>query len=343
MRKALVACLLFCSALHAQYDAFEFDADGFYPLITVPFNGAVGYTGSATITSFTASITSLDDGVIDGLGSSALLDGVDDSVSFDVALSGTLTYWTMGAWFRTDTTAGTYARQGMFSAGDLVVELVEDSEGFSIEARVGSYTPTVLTIDLVNTVFDPWEPFFVYATRTAGPIGVPAVFIVGVSFDSGSTVLTESSASYPLASFTSSVGVNVGRTLELTYPPAQDFNYFDGNVDAFFFQEYPWTDLYAAVDHGWLGAEFVRGDANSDGAINLADVTYITDWVYLSGSEPTCIEACDVQDDGNVDAADAVYLAAHLFSSGSPPAAPFSSCGLDSDVDFPSCRISACP
>ena len=72
---------------------------------------------------------------------------------------------------------------------------------------------------------------------------------------------------------------------------------------------------------------FVRGDANADGAANVADAIFILAHLFAGQAAPSCAQAADVNDDGGVNVADAVYLLAYLFAGGHAPPAPFGACG----------------
>jgi hypothetical protein len=63
----------------------------------------------------------------------------------------------------------------------------------------------------------------------------------------------------------------------------------------------------------------VRGDANGDGAINVADIVYLVNFLYRSGDPPDPMEAGDASCDGIVDVADIVYLVNYLYRGGDPP------------------------
>ena len=64
---------------------------------------------------------------------------------------------------------------------------------------------------------------------------------------------------------------------------------------------------------------FARGDVNMDGEIDVGDVTYLINYLFLGGSEPIPWESGDVNCDGEVDVADVTYLINYLFLGGSPP------------------------
>jgi len=66
-------------------------------------------------------------------------------------------------------------------------------------------------------------------------------------------------------------------------------------------------------------AGYLRGDANGDGVINVSDVVYLINYLFISGPAPNPLEAGDCNCDGNVNASDVVYLINYLFISGPPP------------------------
>ncbi|RLF26504.1 MAG: hypothetical protein DRN05_06925 [Thermoplasmata archaeon] len=74
---------------------------------------------------------------------------------------------------------------------------------------------------------------------------------------------------------------------------------------------------------------FVRGDANSDGNVTPADLTYLSNYLYQGGPAPDPLDAGDVNDDENVDAADLTYLYNFLFSGGPSPPPPYPDPGED--------------
>ncbi len=88
--------------------------------------------------------------------------------------------------------------------------------------------------------------------------------------------------------------------------------------------------------------EFIRGDANSDGGIDISDVLSILRHLFVAQEDfrrhLTCLDAADANDSGYVDISDAVFLLFHLFSNNREPRAPFPRCGIDPTED----RLTAC-
>jgi hypothetical protein len=67
---------------------------------------------------------------------------------------------------------------------------------------------------------------------------------------------------------------------------------------------------------------FLCGDVNADKQVDVGDVIYLVNYLFVGGSAPECtpITSCgDANVDGEVDAGDAIYLVNYLFIGGSPP------------------------
>ena len=82
--------------------------------------------------------------------------------------------------------------------------------------------------------------------------------------------------------------------------------------------------------------DFMRGDVNEDGSVNIADGVKMLDYMFLSGFT-YCVDANDVDDDGQVNVTDAVNLFGYLFMGAAAPAAPFTVCGPDPTPDSLGC------
>ncbi|UCB52751.1 MAG: dockerin type I repeat-containing protein, partial [Candidatus Zixiibacteriota bacterium] len=63
----------------------------------------------------------------------------------------------------------------------------------------------------------------------------------------------------------------------------------------------------------------VRGDANSDGVINVSDVIYLINYLFRAGDPPEPVEAGDVNCDETTDLADVLYLVNYLYRDGPLP------------------------
>jgi hypothetical protein len=67
-------------------------------------------------------------------------------------------------------------------------------------------------------------------------------------------------------------------------------------------------------------ASFLQpGDVNWDRQVNIGDVVYLINYLFVSGPEPSNSSLADVNCDCQIDIADTVYLIDYLFLGGSPP------------------------
>ena len=80
--------------------------------------------------------------------------------------------------------------------------------------------------------------------------------------------------------------------------------------------------------------QFRRGDANEDGAVDIADAIFMLYTLMLDGPESGCKDATDANDSGTHDIADVVFVLSYQFSNGATPPAPgVDNCGVDATPD----------
>lgn len=99
------------------------------------------------------------------------------------------------------------------------------------------------------------------------------------------------------------------------------------------------TSGVATIVVGSAGAGFMRGDANNDGTLNIADSIWVLNYLFQDAEVPPCLDASDANDDGGVDIGDAIYIISWQFSRGPQPPAPFLSCGPDPTMDSLDCAV----
>ena len=88
---------------------------------------------------------------------------------------------------------------------------------------------------------------------------------------------------------------------------------------------------------------FRRGDANSDGVVDIADVIRSLGFLF-TGATVSCELTLDANDDEAANVADPIWVLAFLFTSGPPPAAPFGICDEDpTDTGLLPCASYPCP
>ena len=77
-------------------------------------------------------------------------------------------------------------------------------------------------------------------------------------------------------------------------------------------------DLYAVE---FSLDQFLCGDANADGTVNISDAVYLISYIFIGGPAPDPLLAGDANCDGTVNISDAVYLISYIFSGGPAPCA----------------------
>ena len=73
---------------------------------------------------------------------------------------------------------------------------------------------------------------------------------------------------------------------------------------------------------GGGGTNFVRGDADASGAINITDGIFVLNFLFLGGPNPPCEDAADADDSSAINITDGIYILNFLFLGGPDPAAP---------------------
>ncbi|MCA8962242.1 MAG: hypothetical protein KDC38_17075, partial [Planctomycetes bacterium] len=95
---------------------------------------------------------------------------------------------------------------------------------------------------------------------------------------------------------------------------------------------HPWgevsSDSAQLIEAADCDADFIRGDANGDGSIEISDAVALLSHIFL-GVDAPCVAALDIDDDDRVVITDAAVLISYLVTGGSPPAPPFPGCGVD--------------
>jgi len=105
---------------------------------------------------------------------------------------------------------------------------------------------------------------------------------------------------------------------------------------------------YESADLCPAAGGFERGDANADGATNIADAVYLLGNLFPGpggANVLSCTDAADGNDDGGVNIADAVAMLAALFGvPATPLPAPTGACGADPSADILDCgSFPGCP
>ena len=101
------------------------------------------------------------------------------------------------------------------------------------------------------------------------------------------------------------------------------------------------TSLALLISPLALASDFMRGDANGDGIVDIADVSALFEGLFSSGDLP-CEDAGDANDDGYLDISDPTYILSYLFWDGAAPPHPFPRAGADPTDDRLTCKAGTC-
>jgi len=82
---------------------------------------------------------------------------------------------------------------------------------------------------------------------------------------------------------------------------------------------------------------FVRGNANLDQAVDIADPIYTLRYLFISGQAPSCLDHADANDDGNVNIADPTTTLSTLYLGQNSIQPPYPEAGHDLSFDSHTC------
>jgi outer membrane protein assembly factor BamB len=182
--------------------------------------------------------------------------------------------------------------------------------------------------------------------RGAAIADVDSDGVLDVAFGSDDGILRTLKGDSGRVIWTCDLEAHYGKTYQMDHAPViADFNN-DGKLDIFMIGGYTnsseptlnhgrayaltagdgsgpgWLMFRHDLGHsGFFGGvpSLLRGDANGDGTIDVADVMYLINYLFTDGSAPDPLWVGDANSDGEVDIADVMYLINYLFIGGSPP------------------------
>ncbi len=173
--------------------------------------------------------------------------------------------------------------------------------------------------------------------------------LLDVAFGSDDGILRVLKGDSGRVIWTYDLQAHYGKTFEMDHAPViADFNN-DGKLDVFVIGGYG-TSSPPTLNHGRAYAltagdgtgqgwpmfrhdlkhsacftgfsSFQCGDTNGDGMIDIGDVIYLINYLFVGGSAPEPLWVGDCNCDGVVDIGDVVYLINYLFIDGPPPCEP---------------------
>ena len=185
--------------------------------------------------------------------------------------------------------------------------------------------PTQLSSLVLSEVAgQEYDTFFVVESPTEG-IGV------GIVFDFFLVDVLPAGIEHPVA--TLSYAVDPGATQDISVavcdlvvpmPPLESI------MSDAMASELSVTPVPGVISIGGGGTNFLRGDFDGDGMIQIIDAIRILGWAFLGEADPGCLASIDVNGDNSIAGLLVpILLLQFLFLSGPPPAAPYPNCGGD--------------
>jgi hypothetical protein len=125
----------------------------------------------------------------------------------------------------------------------------------------------------------------------------------------------------------------------------------EGYLSSFLFADRPLGDAEVAalgapaaggIFTGPCGAdpcepEFLRGDGNGDGVVDLSDAVFTLLYLFAGRAAPDCEKSLDADDNGRLELTDAVFTLGFLFRGGPRIRQPYPDCGVDPTADELAC------
>jgi hypothetical protein len=113
--------------------------------------------------------------------------------------------------------------------------------------------------------------------------------------------------------------ISIYDLIDTQYTPASPL------TDSLYYWRVIAEDLFSAYNTSdtFSFYTYIRGDANSDGAINVGDMVYLLNFIFKGGTSPEAEPAGDANCDDAVNVGDVVHISYYIFKHGPPPGCEF--------------------
>jgi hypothetical protein len=232
------------------------------------------------------------------LGTALEFDGIHDYVGYPVLYSSSPSAITVNAWIRSP----------LDSRGMIVYH--GDNGEFALAAGVTDNSKINFAVKLANGLWYDINSLDVTPNvwhHVAGVWSKGNSIKVCVDGDSTGGMSVPDSYLYD-------PGGNYGPTIG-AYNRGDD-HYFDGTIDQVKIYNRALTETEIKNE---LKAAFICGDVNSNGAVNILDITYLINYLYKGGPPPGVAVAANVDGNGAVNILDITYLINYLYKGGPEP------------------------
>ena len=210
------------------------------------------------------------------------------------------------------------------------------TQGFSMGlSNSAEVTPTGIVLDLgfdadfaEDSLFaNGWTVGVVYSFTGGSTIDFDSdLEIIAASYETGGSMAGDETGTTASLSWSDELGSPAVANVVVVGGGSYAANFVDGSIA-----------LNPVVT-----SDFIRGDANNDSIVNIADAVWVIYELFLNGPASNCSIASDANGDDLSDIADASFIIMYRFMGGAAPAAPFPDCG-QVDGQLPEdCAASSC-
>ena len=211
-------------------------------------------------------------------------------------------------------------------------EELGDPEGLWKPGDPAPGNPSQVTLPGVSDLPRPKAEVTAVDPREVSTLGGTAVTVTGQNFQATTKVLF---GTRPLDRFKL-----VSESLITGVAPALDPTEAAGPRDVTASDDRGTSILHDGVIYRvpLFGAgNFVRGDENQDGAVDITDAIAILQYLFLSGARPACLDSADADDNGVLELSDSIFLLDYLFLGGPSLPSPYPVSGPDPTADALTC------
>jgi PKD repeat protein len=210
-------------------------------------------------------------------------------------------------------------------------------QGYQIALRYDATILEMEAISLTGTMAQALLPEF-FITQI-NPAGIDSTMYLAVIFDTlppfdGRMMDPGTNQTLCTLDYTVQFGTPMGTSTQMSFtdgvgdPPINTIYAIEGGLS-----EAPY------LIHGTVTISqqpqflFVRGDANYNQSVNIADAIFLLDYLFIGGVASVCPDAADSNDDGSLNIGDAINLLNFLFSNGETIPYPYPGYGIDPTPD----------
>jgi hypothetical protein len=226
-------------------------------------------------------------------------------------------------------------------------------DGGQIRVEPGRHTLYAKAYDFVGNTVDSAVVSFIYRAGDFTPPTVALIAPTAGATVSGSVILTAEATDnlgIQQVEFLRDPDTSIGVAAKPPYAVAWDTTSVVDGKYALYAKAYDivgnvaWSAaLPVVVENTPPKPQFLRGDANQDGTVDISDAIITLRFLYLPELDPRtvpkCFDAMDADDNGMLNITDPMYLLQFLFRDGPMPPPPYPSAGPDPTEDQLPCDL----